>query len=257
MLFGNNSNKISNNPGNNSKDTKYTQLSNNIEEDDEQTIELSTVNSLHTITSNQNVLNAPDEFSIKLLCKESSHEIHHLKNETTITELKRKITEITEIPPHRQRLIISGKPLRPDDKTLAFFKINAGASIHLFPLPEVTPVASTDTPAATTGVASAARAVPGGSMNPHIMMNPFMANEAAMALNNYHTPMHFDPEISHASREVRLWCLILVSLSAMELFTNISFFTASGKFGNHTFDAIVNILDTVSINSKLLNSFYW
>jgi hypothetical protein len=241
MLFGNsNSNNNSNNSGINSRDTRYTPLSNNVD-DDEQIVELSTVNILHANSTQ----NASDEFSIKLLCKESSHDIHRLKNETTIADLKRKIAEITEIPAHRQRLIVSGKPLRPDDKNLAFFKITAETSIHLFPLPEANPVtASTETPSAST--APVARAVPAASMNPSIMMNPFMSNDAATVLNNYHTPMHFDQEIGQTSREVRLWCLILISLSAMTLFNNLSYLSATGKLGNGALDTILFLLDTVS-----------
>lgn len=49
---------------------------------------------------------------------------------TTIAELKTKLSELSEIPTERQRLIYSGRVMK-DDETLSFYKVQSGHTIHL------------------------------------------------------------------------------------------------------------------------------
>lgn len=162
-----------------------------------------------------NPLAQNDTFSVKVLLKENSYEVSGLSSATTIAELKSSIEAVTHVAPSLQRLISAGKQLKPDNKTLLDFKIVAGASIHLFPLPP---------PSQATPVATA---VEGGTANRPISVNATAA--AADENEGGHLPIHFDPFINQTSREVRLWCLILMFLSGMTLFNNLSYISATGK----------------------------
>lgn len=57
--------------------------------------------------------------------------------------------------------------------------------------------------------------------------------------------IHYDPQIGQSSREVKLWSLVLLFLSGMTLFNNISFFTSTGRFGSSILDGFVTLFDTV------------
>ncbi|RYH30318.1 hypothetical protein EON65_05560, partial [archaeon] len=73
--------------------------------------------------------------ALKILYKEKTFEIKSISGLTTVGELKRLILEATEVEISRQRLIIGGKPMRPDEATLASYKLADHAHIHLFPIP--------------------------------------------------------------------------------------------------------------------------
>lgn len=64
-----------------------------------------------------------------MLYKEQSHDITNISGNTTVAEFKNRIAQVTDVPPERQRLIISGKPLRPDDALLTQFKLDDGAKV--------------------------------------------------------------------------------------------------------------------------------
>lgn len=170
---------------------------------------------------------AKETFSVKVLLKEKSYEVGNLTSGTTIGELKTAIEAVTSIAPPFQRLIAAGKQLKPDTKTLAEFKIVAGSSVHLFPLPPPTAA-----PVATQVDGSSSR--------------PISVAASAAADGDGHLPVHFDPEVNQTAREVRLWCLILMFLSGMTLFNNLSYMSATGKLGAGTLDSFVTVIDTVS-----------
>ena len=48
----------------------------------------------------------------------------------TILSIKQHITELEQIPVEQQRLIFSGKQLE-DDKTLGYYNIPSGSTVHL------------------------------------------------------------------------------------------------------------------------------
>eukprot|EP00598_Pedospumella_elongata_P000637 CAMPEP_0184981400 /NCGR_PEP_ID=MMETSP1098-20130426/11133_1 /TAXON_ID=89044 /ORGANISM="Spumella elongata, Strain CCAP 955/1" /LENGTH=327 /DNA_ID=CAMNT_0027504959 /DNA_START=162 /DNA_END=1145 /DNA_ORIENTATION=+ len=184
-----------------------------------------------------NPLTQSEAFSVKILLKEKSYDVGNLTPSTTIAALKSAIESATDVPPPLQRLIAAGKQLKPDTKTLLDFKIVAGASIHLFPLPppsQATPVATAVENGATSNVVQV---------------------WGAPAHNNTgggHQPIHFDPFINQTAREVRLWCLILMFLSGMTLFNNLSYMAATGKLGSGTLDSFVTIIDTVCSGMGLI-----
>ena len=154
------------------------------------------------------------DFNIKVLLKESSHIFSSLKPTSTVLELKNAIESKFEVPPARQRLIYAGKQLKPDDKQLSFFKISNNASIHLFPIPLPTAV--------SVPVASES-----STQNP-------LQFATATAMNDFHhSPIYFDPYVTQTTREVRLWCIILIFLSGMTLFNNVSYMTTTGMHYTH------------------------
>jgi hypothetical protein len=153
------------------------------------------------------------QFTLKILHRETTSQISGLTELSTVAQLKHEIEMVTQTPAAQQRLIFSGRPLRPDDKTLKSFNITNGSSIHLFPLPvaQATPVGQT---------AIAANAAP---------LAPLANMLQPAAFDIAHLPIHFDPLISQHIREVKLWSLILVFLSGMTLFNNISYSISTGK----------------------------
>ena len=190
-----------------------------------------------------------EQYTLKVLHKEKVHTLLGLMEQSSVGQLKIEIEKVTSVEVADQRLIFSGKSLKPDDKTLAFFKVTSNSSIHLFPMPprsERLVIASdtglnpndTDSNAAHMGIASI-----------NFALNPGMRNS-----NIAHYPIHFDPQVSMHSREVRLWSVILVFLCFMTLFNNISYNLSTGKFGKNSFDVIISVSDTVSY-SKCSNHF--
>jgi hypothetical protein len=199
-----------------------------------------------------------ESFAVKVLLKEKTFELTGLTNDMQIGAFKSAIQGVTSVQPAHQRLIFAGKQLKPDTKTLGEFKIVAGSSIHLFPLPVATPPIPVAN-AVETG---------GATYNPITAQGVSAA--ATAAAEDGHRPIHFDPYINQTSREVKLWCLILMFLSAMTLFNNLSFVTSTGmlrfyfslkcrcsvlisglcalfigRLGSGVLDSIVTVLDTV------------
>lgn len=175
-------------------------------------------------------------FCVKVLFKEKSHDICNLSDTSTVGELRIVVEAVTSVPSSIQRLIYAGKQLKPDNKLLSEFKITAGASIHLFPLPAPTQV---------TPVANAVE-VGGGAPATY---NPISVSAVAASGQQdvAHRPIHFDPTINQTAREVRLWCMVLMFLSGMTLFNNLSFITATGKLGQGPLDSVVTVIDTVCV----------
>jgi hypothetical protein len=159
-----------------------------------------------------------DGFGVKVLLKEKVYEVGSLNNGTKVSDFKAAVESITSVPASQQRLIFAGKQLKPDVKTLGDFKVTPGGSIHLFPLPVATAAIPT------------ASAVEGGGQQTHNPLNAQGVSATATAASEgAHRPIHFDPQVNQTSREVKLWCLILMFLSGMTLFNNLSFVSATGR----------------------------
>lgn len=169
--------------------------------------------------------------TIKVLLREQVFEITGLSSADSVSRLKEFIASATEVPTNRQRLIFSGRSLTPEDKPLSFFKIPNNGSVHLFPLPAATPVTSAPGNLGTTGTLAA-------NVRP-------ATNNALQFDADMHTPMHFDSSIQQHSREVRLWSMLLLFLSTMALFNNVSYYSATGKLGSGNLDTVVFVMDTI------------
>lgn len=170
-----------------------------------------------------NPLHDTDSFSVRVLYKDKSHSLNDLNGQTTVGTFKGLIENVTDCPAQRQRLICAGKQLKPDEKTLSFFKITDGITIHLFPLPEVMPQAQPNTE-------STASAIPNSFSIEH---TPF----------SNHTPAHLDPYIERTSLEVRWWSTLLLFLSAFSVFNYSSTLYSTGELGEGVFESMVNFLD--------------
>jgi ubiquilin len=80
---------------------------------------------------------------LKVLLKEESFEVSCADN-ATVLQLKHAIASQSEIPIIQQRLIFSGRQLKPDEKLLSTFKIINNSTIHLFPIPCAKPVVTSE-----------------------------------------------------------------------------------------------------------------
>lgn len=214
-----------------------------LKEDDERVQE---DNAIEMIESQENPIQQQSEFqfSLKILLKEKIYEVSDLSKDSTVSDLKAKIQQITEIPTNKQRLIASGKLLSPESKPLTFFKIQNGTSIHLFPLPnDPSPVPVEATIGNSSGLP---------------VTSPFSVPNSRLFVEPLANPMHFDPSINMITREVKLWCYVLFFVSGMSLFNNISYFLSTGSIGDGTLDTVVFLLDSVKkFNiSSLMNHIY-
>jgi len=81
------------------------------------------------VSANANA-NAQDDQSIfiKTLTGKSIHVSYD--QDMTILSIKQEITKVEQIPVEQQRLIFSGKQLE-DDKTLRYYNIPSGSTVHL------------------------------------------------------------------------------------------------------------------------------
>ena len=196
------------------------------------------LNPLQNSTNSLAPTNNPPN-TLKILYKEKTFEITNISGSTTIGELKRLILEATEVELARQRLIMGGKPMRPDEATLASYKLADNAHIHLFPIP-IQPV---NLPVATP---SATPSAPTNFPYPRAQPAHPPTTLFNVEIDTHHhlTPVHYDAYISHHGREVKMWCIILLFLSTISLFNNLTYFTATGKFGHGALDSVVFLLDT-------------
>lgn len=154
---------------------------------------------------------------------------------TTVENLKVEVEKATKVPVNLQRIIYSGRPLKPDSALLSTFKIQNESTLHLFP--SVLPTAVPSTASSSSGVTAVN--VEGA---PYIVQYPgMMSSQPAFT----HLPIHFDPYINQTSREVKLWSLILIFLSGVTLFDNFSFIVSTGRMGNDPLDALVVLMDVL------------
>lgn len=85
------------------------------------------------------------KLKLKVLLKEKSFDIFCAEN-ATVLQLKQEIFSQTDIPAIQQRLIFSGRQLKPDEKQLSSFKIINNSPIHLFPLPSAQAIVAPEVP---------------------------------------------------------------------------------------------------------------
>ena len=167
-----------------------------------------------------------ESFRVKVLFKEKSFDIVGVTAESTVQQLKEKIEKATNVSANIQRLIYAGKNLKPDNQSLNSFKITDNVSVHLFPLP----------------IPQASRVVADTTNNPHhvsginvVSTNSAVINAVSVSSQNdtaSHAHIHFEPDVSHSAKEVKLWCIILLFLSAFTLFQYINIignFLATGR----------------------------
>jgi hypothetical protein len=172
-------------------------------------------------------------FLLKILLPEKTITISSLTTGSTVMDLKEAIKAQINLPPPQQRLIFCGKPLSPDNKLLSELKITNNSIVHLFP--KSNPSSS-----------SAQQQQQQQTLNP---LHPLPLPEFNLIdPPRLHLPIHFDPEVGQSVREVKMWSYILVMISAMTLFSNLSYLGSTGRPGNGVFDGILNIIETVHLS---------
>lgn len=191
-----------------------------------------------------------DLIKIKILQQDKIFIINNLTSQTTILQLKERILKEYKINILQQRLIYCGKPLQPNEKILNDFNIKNDCIIHLF----IRPLNNTTSNSNNNSTASAAPSS-NNNNNTSDIVNP-LHNITTTFNNNsdviHHLPIHFDPQIGQSLREVRMWSYILVIISAMTIFSNLSYLGSTGHFGNGSFDGVLNIIEGVRIFQLLL-----
>eukprot|EP00981_Chlorochromonas_danica_P015362 scaffold11799_cov179-Ochromonas_danica.AAC.1 len=185
-------------------------ITNPLQSSSPSSIEMATTITSSTSTLSTSQTSTPPT-TLRLLYKEEAHEITGLSGETTVAILKEKIGRLCPVPLDRQRLIASGRQLRPDDAPLSTFKLVTGAAIHLFPLPPPQPVVAVSVTDNTTSSTTQVTAVPANTNNNN-NNNTFNASTrrsrppgfSAYELEGITiTPMHFDASILETGREVK------------------------------------------------------
>mmetsp|Transcript_4386 Transcript_4386/g.8143 ORF Transcript_4386/g.8143 Transcript_4386/m.8143 type:complete len:234 (+) Transcript_4386:152-853(+) len=159
---------------------------------------------------------------IKVLKGEQSNDIT-VPIQASVSQLKSLVESVYQVPVAQQRLVYKGKPLRPNEDSLASFNVTNNAVIHLFPLPAS---ATATTPSVTSTTTSS-------SDNPASLFNlsyPNTRDDMRIPGLPPHLmrPIHFVPEVVQSIREVKMWCYILIITSAMDIFTNMSFLGSQG-----------------------------
>lgn len=193
-----------------------------------------------------------DTFAVTVLMKEKSYQITGLTPKTKLLELKEKIKNSTDISVLQQRLIFTGRRLDSDEKTLSDFKITQSCTIHLFPLPNAVPISSGSNINSTNANSGA---VPNNSGDQSVY-NPLYGNiNAPPSDMPNHTPIHFDENVSQASREVKLWSIILIFLCVMTLMDAVSALLAGDKiFNDYPLHDIVVALNIVSPSARVIKT---
>ena len=155
----------------------------------------------------------------------------------TILNLKERISaQNATLSPNKQRLIVSGREMKPDSCTLDKYNDRINDSlliIHCFPRPneEAIRIATATTPSSSTnGVAIASPAVLGEAPT-HLHTH---RNRWGAPFPRHNFPL--DERVLTSARDVRMWSFILLFISGSTLFNNISYFFATRTFGRGPID---------------------
>ena len=164
---------------------------------------------------------------------------------TKVSELKLSISNITGITIPQQRLIYAGRRLDNDDKPLSDFKITGACTIHLFPIPLANLTTDANSTVINININQAGSTQPGGTINP---LHGALGTDAFHMPS--HTPLHFDYNVAQTTREVKLWCMILMFLSFMTLIDVLTSLVSdtldiTGNGVLHAVVAVLNILCSV------------
>eukprot|EP00607_Mallomonas_marina_P006371 CAMPEP_0182425396 /NCGR_PEP_ID=MMETSP1167-20130531/11832_1 /TAXON_ID=2988 /ORGANISM="Mallomonas Sp, Strain CCMP3275" /LENGTH=277 /DNA_ID=CAMNT_0024606095 /DNA_START=189 /DNA_END=1018 /DNA_ORIENTATION=+ len=188
--------------------------------------------------------NEDKAFTLKILCTEKSYQLGGLNPKSTIANLKAAAEEVVGVTVDRQRLILNGKLLQQDDKTLESYGVENGAIIHLFPRN----APSKSLPVASPAVSATATATPlvADNVNPmheqnQLPLASYPTTTPAPAASNRYEPR----DVARSTHEVKLWSYLLLMTSAFRLFGIMSAFAATGAFGVNALDSIVQFAELI------------
>ncbi len=145
----------------------------------------------------ENVVGCGD-LKLKIMCKEKVYFVK-VNGTQTIDDLKGVIETASNVLKIHQRLIFNGKLLKNNNELVSFHNINNESTLHLFPIMNRT----------TT--------IEDGIIQPE---SSNISSNQSNLMPQY--PVVVDPTILQTLREVKLWSLILVFVSSMSLFNNVT-----------------------------------
>jgi hypothetical protein len=136
---------------------------------------------------------------LKVLCKEKVYYVR-VNGTQTIDELKGLIETVSNVAKSQQRLIYNGKLLKNNAELLNVHNISDESTLHLFPM-------MARTVSIEDGLTQPGNNVNVSNIQPNLMPQ---------------NPSVVDPTILQTLREVKLWSLILIFVSSMSLFNNVT-----------------------------------
>jgi hypothetical protein len=145
---------------------------------------------------------------LKVLCKEKVYYVR-VNGTQTIDELKGLIETVSNVAKSQQRLIYNGKLLKNNAELLNVHNISDESTLHLFPM--------------------MARTV---SIEDGLTQPGNVTNTQTNLMPQY--PSVVDPTILQTLREVKLWSLILIFVSSMSLFNNVTLMLSPQQNSNKT-----------------------
>lgn len=138
------------------------------------------------------------ELKLRIMCKEKVYFVK-VNGTQTIDELKNVIETASNVLKINQRLIFNGKLLKNSNELVSFHNINNDSTLHLFPM------------------MNRATTIEDGIIQPEV--SNFSGNQPTLMPQH---PAVVDPTILQTLREVKIWSLILLFISSMSLFNNVT-----------------------------------
>ena len=170
---------------------------------------------------------------VKVLYRERSYAIEGVEPSTcTLGWLKDMVAASCCVERERVRLILGGKLLNDDGLTLQAAGIACGSVVHLFPKPP--PQEQQQVPVATP-----ANTAP-------TPQSDALLWEPDPALQQIGADLQQDPFIHQTCREVRMWSLLLLTISIFSIAANAQTLLQTGRLGDNSFDTTVKLLETAS-----------
>ena len=181
--------------------------------------------------------------------------------EWSVKELKAAIFAVTDVAPERQRILVSGKLLKPDSLSLAAFKVTPGAILHLFPT-----LAPAPPPHQQGGIPAMAVAIPltdpvgnpihvqrvalhdsssaqNATQTSHI--SQATTSSSIAFINGVSDTGNAGPEdaVAACSERVRFFSRLLLVLCYLSIFATSVVFINEGGVGKTTLESTVTLLD--------------
>lgn len=175
----------------------------------------------------------PRALNLKLLFREKKFDIVDVSSESTVAELKERISTICEVPVKLQRLIFNGRPMKPDDKRLRALNIVDNSYIHLFPVPESN-LADTERVAQVSNTPTNEGATP----NIVSILLPLSLLQTGPQVPS---PVHNDFRVINFAKDLRISCLLLFFMYVFDTLRYIGSLMDGSASEKGALDVCVNV----------------
>jgi hypothetical protein len=209
-------------------------------------------------------------WTISVLCGQKTTALQLPRN-ATVLDLKSAFTAAEAMESELQRYFFKGSTLRPDTQKLHTFGIEDGCVLHLFPLkasqvPSITGTArlgaqdssprrdsSSDDRSGSNNRSTTSAAVEG--VNAHgegyQALDTSSSGWSSSRLQQMtqrrlelgHPSSLFDEEVQETSKSVRMWSMILLFVSASNLFNDAFYVLVTGSFGDSFLPSLERIVE--------------